>query len=62
MDEIEGPQLTRDEVLWVKNVYSGQRAAGKVAKWMQSIGIWVAAVVGGVLAITKFFHPGGGAP
>lgn len=50
------PQLTPEEILWVRKTREGQRAISLVLGWLSQTGIWVAAVVGGLVAVLNW-HP-----
>lgn len=52
----EPPRLTSEEILWVRKTREGQRAISLVLGWLSGIGIWVAAVVGGLVAVLQW-HP-----
>jgi len=52
----EPPQLTPEEILWVRKTKDGQQAISKVLGYLQAAGLWIAAVVGGLVAVLSF-HP-----
>lgn len=47
----EPPQLTPEDIAWVQKTREGQRAIGLVLGYAKSAGLWIAAVIGALVAL-----------